>query len=74
MLSQLLHQWQQSLSPQASPITPIKENTTSTFVQDTPPTTAKSDTTPQTSPTPSRLMIPPDIQPHQQHQHPHPPI
>jgi hypothetical protein len=57
MLSQLLRQWQQSLSSQPPPITPVKESPTHpmTTVQEASP--KQEVTTPQTSRTPSRLMV-----------------
>ena len=57
MLSQLLRQWQQSLSPQSQPITPAKESPT-TSTDDSPGSFSETEvTTPQTSHTPSRLMV-----------------
>ena len=57
MLSQLLRQWQQSLAPQSQPITPVKESPTHpvTTVQEASP--KQEVPTPQTSRTPSRLMV-----------------
>jgi hypothetical protein len=64
MLSQLLRQWQQSLSPQTQPISPVKDQSLYTSNQ-TPlahETYPKTDMTtipqtPQTSRTPSRLLV-----------------
>ena len=57
MLSQLLRQWQQSLSSQSQSITPVKESPTHpmTTVQEASP--KQEPTTPQTSRTPSRLTV-----------------
>ena len=58
MLSQLLRQWQLSLSPQSQPMSPVKESSSThpmTTVQEASP--KQEVTTPQTIHTPSRLIV-----------------